>query len=258
MMCLGVGLLVHLDWDYLCFLDLCDFFPHQVKEVFCHYFFKQVFYSLILFFSFWYPYDANIIMFHLVLQLPQTIFVLFQYFFHFVVLSGCFFCLVFQLSDLIPAASTLLLISSSVFFISDIVFSISPQLLFMVSLSFLMLIQFPRSSLQFLLSSYSVFMSSYSLSSWGGLLWQHTYGTQWCSVLNLLRWMVLGFPKCHLCSLSCSNWVLVVVGSFFGGFFPPAGQESHHPPHFKCCCPGAHRTKQKNAGEKTHTCKNNP
>ena len=29
---------VPLDWDTLCFLDLCDFFSHQIREVFHYYF----------------------------------------------------------------------------------------------------------------------------------------------------------------------------------------------------------------------------
>ena len=35
---------VPLDWDSLCFLDLCDFSSHPIGEVFHHYFFKQVVY----------------------------------------------------------------------------------------------------------------------------------------------------------------------------------------------------------------------
>ena len=27
---------IPLDWDSLCFLDLCDFFSHQIREVFHH------------------------------------------------------------------------------------------------------------------------------------------------------------------------------------------------------------------------------
>ena len=46
---------VPLDWDPLCFFHLCDFFSHQIKEVFHHYFFKQVFYPLLFSFSFCIP-----------------------------------------------------------------------------------------------------------------------------------------------------------------------------------------------------------
>ena len=51
-MCLWMDLFgFHLRWDLLCFLDLYDCFSHQVREVFCHYFSKQVFYPLLLLFS---------------------------------------------------------------------------------------------------------------------------------------------------------------------------------------------------------------
>ena len=36
-----------LAWDSLCFLDLCDFFSPQIREVFHHYFFKKGFYPLL-------------------------------------------------------------------------------------------------------------------------------------------------------------------------------------------------------------------
>ena len=50
MMCLEVGLFGFLLIGTLCFLDLCDFFSHQIREIFHHYFFKQVFYPLLFFF----------------------------------------------------------------------------------------------------------------------------------------------------------------------------------------------------------------
>ena len=45
-------------------------FSPQSRELFCHYFFQQVFYPLFLLLSFWYPYYMDIIMFHVILQLP--------------------------------------------------------------------------------------------------------------------------------------------------------------------------------------------
>ena len=51
MMCLAVGLFGFLLIETLCFLDLCGFFSHQIREVFHHYFCKQVFYPFLLFFS---------------------------------------------------------------------------------------------------------------------------------------------------------------------------------------------------------------
>ena len=49
-----------LNWDPPCFLDSCEFFSPPIKEVFHHYFFKQVFYPLLLF-SFWFPCYTDII-----------------------------------------------------------------------------------------------------------------------------------------------------------------------------------------------------
>ncbi|KAF6099700.1 hypothetical protein HJG60_011466 [Phyllostomus discolor] len=53
----------YLGRNPLCFLDLCDFFFHQIREVLRDFFFKQVFYPLLLFF--WYPYNIDTITFHM-------------------------------------------------------------------------------------------------------------------------------------------------------------------------------------------------
>ena len=55
-MCWSWPLQLHLDWDSLCFLNLHGVFPLHVQEDFCHYFFKQGFSPLLLFF-FWNSYD---------------------------------------------------------------------------------------------------------------------------------------------------------------------------------------------------------
>ena len=44
------SLWVPLAWDSLWFLDLCDFFSHQIREIFHRYFFKQVFFLFFLIF----------------------------------------------------------------------------------------------------------------------------------------------------------------------------------------------------------------
>ena len=61
---LEVGFFGFLLIGTLCFLDLCDFFSHQVKEVFHHFFFKQVFYPFLIFF-FWYSYYQILLCFML-------------------------------------------------------------------------------------------------------------------------------------------------------------------------------------------------
>ena len=65
-MCFGVGLFWFLLIGTLSASWTCS--SHQIREVSHHYFFKQVFYSLLFFFTLWYPYDTDIIMFHVVLH----------------------------------------------------------------------------------------------------------------------------------------------------------------------------------------------
>ena len=89
---------VPLAWDSLWFLDLCDFFSHQIREIFHHYFFKQVF-CLLLFFSFWYPYYTDIIV-SCCPAFPLTPLHSFWASFPFLAHSGSFFFyLVLQFSD---------------------------------------------------------------------------------------------------------------------------------------------------------------
>ena len=110
---------VPLAWDSLCFLDLGDFFSHQIREIFHHYLFKQVFYPLLFFFSFWYPYYTDI-MFSCISINPSSFFLsLFSF-----SSSFCVFFSTLPSSSLIrsSASSSLLLIPSTVFFNSEIVF----------------------------------------------------------------------------------------------------------------------------------------
>ena len=46
-------------WDALCFLDLVDYLPSHVWEVFSYYLFKYFLRSFLSLFSFWDPYIAN-------------------------------------------------------------------------------------------------------------------------------------------------------------------------------------------------------
>ena len=81
MMCLGVGFFGFiLFWGTLCAFYV--YFLHQVREVFHHYFFKQVYNPSISLFSFWYPYDVNVGMIDVVPDTPETI-IIFQILFSF-------------------------------------------------------------------------------------------------------------------------------------------------------------------------------
>ena len=133
-MCLEVGLFgrVPLAWDSLCFLDLCDFFSHQIREVFRHYFFKQVFYPC----SSSSPSGVPItrILLHFMfscISLNRSSF--FLVFVPVLALSGSFFFTLIS-SPLIQsfASSSLLLIPSTVSFSSEIVFFISSWFLLIV------------------------------------------------------------------------------------------------------------------------------
>ena len=65
-----VSLSVHLVWDILCllYLDIC--FLLQVQEVFSHNFIKYIFDTFLSLFSFWSPYNANVSMLDVVLEVP--------------------------------------------------------------------------------------------------------------------------------------------------------------------------------------------
>ena len=89
----GWSLWVPLAWDSLCFLDLGDFFSPQIREIFHHCFFKQVFYPLLFFFSFWYPYYVDIISFHVVLHFPYYLFILSEPLFLFLLFLHVFYTL---------------------------------------------------------------------------------------------------------------------------------------------------------------------
>ena len=117
MMCLGVGLFGFILIGTLC--ASCSwpgFPPLRVSKVFCHYFFKQVFYPLLLFFLFWDCYDSNLLRFtlswsslklssyFLSLFFVQLVYVIF--------LSTLSFSLVIQSS----ASCRLIVIPSGVFF----------------------------------------------------------------------------------------------------------------------------------------------
>ena len=76
-MCLNVWFLGSNFFGTLRFLDFLEaYFLHQIGEVFLHYFFKYVF-NFLLFFSFWHPYESDVRMFKVVLEVRQPLFIFF-------------------------------------------------------------------------------------------------------------------------------------------------------------------------------------
>ena len=134
MMCLCMGLCGFFLIGTLCFLNFCDFFFHQVREVFCHYFSKQVFYPLLI--SSVIP-MIQILLCCMLSQSPLKTSLFFLSLFLFVFMIECFFlpCLPSCLYDLLLHV-TYILILSSVFFISDIALFISNWFLLVVSMPF--------------------------------------------------------------------------------------------------------------------------
>ena len=53
-------------WDSLCFLDLAGYFLSHVREVFDYNLFKYFLRSFLSLFSFWNPYNANVVAFNVV------------------------------------------------------------------------------------------------------------------------------------------------------------------------------------------------
>ena len=83
--------------------------------------FPQDIYPLLFFFSFWYSYYTDIVMFHVVLHFPYCLFILFEPLFLFLLFLGVFFSTLSS-SSLIrsSASSSLLFIPSTVFFSSEL------------------------------------------------------------------------------------------------------------------------------------------
>ena len=76
-------------WDSLCFLDLIDYFPSHIREVFNYNLFKY-FLNPFLFLFFWDPYNSNVGAFNVVSEVSETVLHSFHSFF-FILLCGSYF-----------------------------------------------------------------------------------------------------------------------------------------------------------------------
>ena len=109
-------------WNSLHFLELGGYFLSHVREVFNYNLFKYFLGSFLSLFSFWDPYNANVVAFNVVPEVSQAVFISFLFIlfslFSSVAVNST---ILFYRSLICSSASVLLLlIPSSVFFISII------------------------------------------------------------------------------------------------------------------------------------------
>ena len=98
-----VPLWVQLLWDSLGFQDCLEvYFFCLIGEVFVHYLFKYIFNILLLFFSFWHPYNSDIGTFQVVPEIPQPLFIFLDSCFFILIQLDVYFFLLFQIVALSP------------------------------------------------------------------------------------------------------------------------------------------------------------
>ena len=132
----GVSPWLYPVWDSLCLLNLIDYILFRVGEIFNYNLFKFFLITFLFLFFFWDPYNLNVDVFDLVLNVSETILSSFHSF-YFTLLFRCYFHH-FTSSLLIHfALDILLLIPSRVFLISVILLFVSACLSFNSSMSLL-------------------------------------------------------------------------------------------------------------------------
>ena len=127
---------VYLVCDFLHFPDMGDYFLSRVREVFDYNLLKYFLRLFLFLFFFWEPYNSNVGMFNIVLEVSETMSVLFSVF--------ALFCSSEVISRIlcsgsliyISASDILLLIPSRVFLFSVIVLFVSVSSFFNSSRSF--------------------------------------------------------------------------------------------------------------------------
>ena len=93
-MCLSVFILGFILFGTLCFLDLVDYLFSHVREVFIYYLFKYFPESFLSIFSFWDPYNTNVGVFKVVLEVFYAV-LCFVLFFFFLIILFNFFSFIF-------------------------------------------------------------------------------------------------------------------------------------------------------------------
>ena len=102
--------------DSLGFLDLCDYFLPQFREVF-NYYLKYFLMVFLLVFFFWDSYDSNVGTFNIVPDVSEIVLIFFNSFFFFSLSVSLISTILSSTSLILSSASViLLLVPSSVFF----------------------------------------------------------------------------------------------------------------------------------------------
>jgi len=78
----GVSPWVYPVWDSLGFLDLSDYFLPHFREVF-NYYLKYFLMVFLFVFFFWDPYDSNVVVFNIVLEVSEIVLISLNSFFFF-------------------------------------------------------------------------------------------------------------------------------------------------------------------------------
>ena len=79
----GVLPWVYPVWDSLGFLNLVDYFLPHFREVFNDYLLKYFLMVFLFVFFFWDSYDSNVVVFNIVLEVSEIVFISFNSFFFF-------------------------------------------------------------------------------------------------------------------------------------------------------------------------------
>ena len=87
-------------WTSSCLLDLIDYFPFHVGEIFNYNFFKNFLIFFLLLFLFWDPYNSNAVVFDIVPEVSETILSSFHSFYFILLFRSYFHHFIFQLTDI--------------------------------------------------------------------------------------------------------------------------------------------------------------
>ena len=116
----GVSPWVYPVWDSLGFLDLGDYFLPHFRDVFNYYLLKYFLMVFLFVFFFWDSYDSNVVVFNIVLEVSEIVFISFNSFFIF--FSDSLISTILSSTSLILSSASIIILfaPSRVFLISFI------------------------------------------------------------------------------------------------------------------------------------------